>query len=220
MRYVYLVKAGKDQYKIGVSGDVRKRIASLQTSNINLVELVCAKRIADESLAERSLHKKMREFSGNGGKEWFHLSAEQAIEVAIEISNLPSVEIADVITNELKSKISQIIRVYESKIVEEQKLLTEERKRLTEEQEALVSGKKVVSDSGQILRVDRNALRLQGDEKDYREAKRLVIDYQQASASFLQRRMRVGYAKAARLIEKMEEDGIVSPLDGIRREVL
>lgn len=220
MRYVYLVRAGQDQYKIGVSGDVRKRIASLQTSNINLVELVVSKRIVDESSVERHLHKKMREFSGTGGKEWFHLSADQAINVAIEISNIPAVEVADVIINELKGKISQIINTYELKISEEHKQIAEERKRLAEEFSDLEKGKRAIQSSGQILVLDRESMRRDSDEKEYREAKRMVIESRQASASFLQRRMRIGYAKAARLIERMEEDSIVGPLEGIRREVL
>ena len=55
----------------------------------------------------------------------------------------------------------------------------------------------------------------------YEEAKRLVIQSRKASASFLQRRLRVGYARAARIIDLMEERGVVGPGDGAKpREVL
>ncbi len=58
------------------------------------------------------------------------------------------------------------------------------------------------------------------DEK-YEEAVRLVIETRQASISMLQRRLRVGYNRAARMIEMMEKQGIVGPSDGIKpREVL
>ncbi len=58
------------------------------------------------------------------------------------------------------------------------------------------------------------------DEK-YREAVELVLRTRQASISMLQRRLRVGYNRAARMIEMMEEQGIVGPSDGIKpREVL
>ena len=54
----------------------------------------------------------------------------------------------------------------------------------------------------------------------YQEAKRVVIEARKASASLLQRRLRIGYARAARLIDLLEERGVVGPLDGAKpREV-
>jgi len=59
------------------------------------------------------------------------------------------------------------------------------------------------------------------DDDIYKDAIRVVIDSGKASASLLQRRLRVGYARAARLIENMEDQGIIGPADGARsREVL
>jgi S-DNA-T family DNA segregation ATPase FtsK/SpoIIIE len=55
----------------------------------------------------------------------------------------------------------------------------------------------------------------------YEQAKDLVISSGQASASLIQRRLRVGYPRAARMIERMEEEGIVSaPARDGRREVI
>lgn len=52
------------------------------------------------------------------------------------------------------------------------------------------------------------------------EAKQLVIESGKASASLLQRRLKLGYARAARLLDEMEEAGIVGPADGAKpREV-
>lgn len=60
-----------------------------------------------------------------------------------------------------------------------------------------------------------------GDDDMYRDAVRVVIESGKASASLLQRRLRVGYARAARLVEQMEEQGIIGPADGARpRDVL
>lgn len=60
-----------------------------------------------------------------------------------------------------------------------------------------------------------------GDDDMYKDAVRVVVDSGKASASLLQRRLRVGYARAARLIEQMEEQGIIGPADGARpRDVL
>jgi len=60
-----------------------------------------------------------------------------------------------------------------------------------------------------------------GDDDMYKDAVRVVIESGKASASLLQRRLRVGYARAARLVETMEEQGIIGPADGARpRDVL
>ena len=59
------------------------------------------------------------------------------------------------------------------------------------------------------------------DEDMLRDAVRVVIEGRKASTSLLQRRLRIGYGRAARLIEQMEEQGIISSADGNRpREVL
>jgi len=55
----------------------------------------------------------------------------------------------------------------------------------------------------------------------YEEAVRLVVESGKASTSLLQRRLRLGYGRAARLLDLMEKDGIISAPDGSRpREVL
>lgn len=59
-----------------------------------------------------------------------------------------------------------------------------------------------------------------GDDPLYEEAKRVVIEARKASASLLQRRLRIGYARAARLIDMLEEKGVVGPGEGAKpREV-
>jgi S-DNA-T family DNA segregation ATPase FtsK/SpoIIIE len=62
---------------------------------------------------------------------------------------------------------------------------------------------------------------LTGEEDPlYEEAKKVVIESRKASASLLQRRLRVGYARAARLIDILEERGVVGPGEGAKpREV-
>ena len=55
----------------------------------------------------------------------------------------------------------------------------------------------------------------------YEEAKKLVIESKKASSSLLQRRLRVGYARAARLIDILEEKGVIGPGEGAKpREIL
>ena len=57
------------------------------------------------------------------------------------------------------------------------------------------------------------------DEK-YDEALAIVAKDRQASISYIQRRLRIGYNRAARIIETIEREGVVGPSDGVRpREV-
>jgi S-DNA-T family DNA segregation ATPase FtsK/SpoIIIE len=57
-----------------------------------------------------------------------------------------------------------------------------------------------------------------GDEDElderYDDALALVAETKQASISMIQRRLRIGYNRAARIIEKMEQEGVVGPSDG------
>jgi len=59
------------------------------------------------------------------------------------------------------------------------------------------------------------------DDSMYQDAVRAVIEGRKASTSYLQRRLRIGYSRAARLIEEMEEQGVIGQADGNRpRDVL
>ncbi len=60
-----------------------------------------------------------------------------------------------------------------------------------------------------------------GDDELYDEAARLVVAERMGSASYLQRRLRVGFSRAARLIDMLEGDGLLGPAQGSKpREVL
>ena len=59
------------------------------------------------------------------------------------------------------------------------------------------------------------------DDDLYRQAVQIVQTDKKASISYVQRRLRIGYNRAASIIDRMEEEGIVSPADHVgRREVL
>ena len=59
------------------------------------------------------------------------------------------------------------------------------------------------------------------DDELYEEARACVMEAGKASTSYLQRKLKLGYARAARLMDKLEERGVIGPGDGARpREVL
>jgi S-DNA-T family DNA segregation ATPase FtsK/SpoIIIE len=61
----------------------------------------------------------------------------------------------------------------------------------------------------------------EADRATYRQAVEIVLQEQKASTSYIQRRLKLGYNRAARLIDQMEREGIVGPANHVgKREVL
>lgn len=74
-----------------------------------------------------------------------------------------------------------------------------------------------------IVEKKKNAESGGAGERDelFEEAARIIVRHQQGSVSLLQRRLKVGYSRAARLVDELEAAGIVGPFDGSKaREVL
>jgi len=62
---------------------------------------------------------------------------------------------------------------------------------------------------------------MEDDDEMYEEARAIVLEAGKASTSYLQRRLKLGYARAARLMDHLEERGVIGPGDGAKpREVL
>jgi len=80
------------------------------------------------------------------------------------------------------------------------------------------SNKKSGASSTSSSSFDNNA---SNDDEVYEQAVQVVLESGRPSASYIQRQLKVGYNKASRLIEQMEERGIVGPPKGSRgREIL
>ncbi len=74
-----------------------------------------------------------------------------------------------------------------------------------------------------VMEKKRSGYSGSADERDelFNEAAYLLVRHQQGSVSLIQRRMKVGYARAARIVDELEAAGIVGPFDGSKaREVL
>ncbi len=72
-----------------------------------------------------------------------------------------------------------------------------------------------------VIKAQKKSSRLREKDELFDEAVDIILTTGQASVSILQRRMRLGYARAARLIDMMEEEGIVGPYRGSKpREIL
>ena len=86
----------------------------------------------------------------------------------------------------------------------------------------LKSQRKPIYDEQLLAKQDKPAEAMITEKDElYETAKGLVLNTGQASTSFLQRRLRLGYSRAARILDLMEQDGLVGPPQGSRpREVL
>ncbi len=73
-----------------------------------------------------------------------------------------------------------------------------------------------------IMEKKRSGMRGTSNERDefFEEAARLVVRHQQGSVSLLQRRLKVGYSRAARLIDELEAAGVVGPFDGSKARLV
>ncbi|CFX75910.1 DNA translocase FtsK gamma [Syntrophomonas zehnderi OL-4] len=73
----------------------------------------------------------------------------------------------------------------------------------------------------QELELNLDDMPIDADDEMFWEAVKIFVDSQKASVSLLQRKLRVGYARAARLVDAMEERGLVSEIDSNKkREIL
>ncbi|MBM3192779.1 MAG: DNA translocase FtsK [Chlamydiae bacterium] len=71
---------------------------------------------------------------------------------------------------------------------------------------------------------DSDSFETEGDEPSdplYEKALELVLSFRTASTTFLQRKLKIGYARAASLMDELEQNGVISPADGSRpRKIL
>ncbi|MGA2417840.1 MAG: DNA translocase FtsK 4TM domain-containing protein [Candidatus Staskawiczbacteria bacterium] len=105
-------------------------------------------------------------------------------------------------------KVADFIIEQDKKVEEPQSVLVQNLKDALEQHDVKEGS---VGDSGEFFG---------GDDPLFEQVKQIVLETKKASASFLQRRLRIGYSRAARLIDMLEEKGIVGPADGAKpREV-
>ncbi len=116
------------------------------------------------------------------------------------------------------AELSKPVRIQGAYISEE------EMKRVVQE---LTGGEKPVYDDSIVAKPSAGGtMNMFGgptDDQDplFEDAKNLIVEQGKASASFLQRRFKVGYARAARILDELEEAGIIGPADGAKpREIL
>lgn len=135
-----------------------------------------------------------------GGAEKL-LGAGDMLYLSGDMSKPMRIQAPYITEGEVKKVVAHIVKTYESEIGDEIDLDSTEK-------DALIFSSTVADD---------------GDEEDelFEEARQTVIEAGKASTSYLQRKLRVGYARAARLMDILEERGIIGEADGSKpREIL
>jgi DNA segregation ATPase FtsK/SpoIIIE-like protein len=198
VKYIYLVRAGESTFKVGISANIINRLRELQTSNASIIELITCVPVSDALKVESDLHKYLEHQKADANNEWFVLSPKQALDLAVKINGLGGSELAKHIT--MRSLLYRQERL-ENKF---NKLEEKTKSRL----EQIRPAKRVV----EIKSEPQEPIEF-GPYVDplLAEAEEVIKKAERASASFLQRKLRIGYARAARLLDTLEEQGIVSP---------
>lgn len=194
MKYIYMLKGGDDCYKVGIAKDVRRRVSEIQTSNPHVIEVVTAKLVQNAEASEHAVHMYLAERKADGGREWFHLTSAQALDVCVLIHKYPDAITADEITTH--------------ELLKENRDLFE---RVNTKLDAIVDAAHIITrnDSDPMPTTKSIARGIQ-DDMLQEEAMRIFKSDGKASTSLLQRKLKIGYGRAARVMDDLEAAGLVS----------
>ncbi len=130
------------------------------------------------------------------------LGAGDMLYLSGKMSQPQRIQSAYISEEETKAVVKYLVESYESEIPNEINLTGENQK-------------------NSIFEATLDDEKMEDEDDLYEEAKQTVIEADKASTSYLQRKLGVGYARAARLIDMLEERGVIGPGSGAKpREVL
>jgi DNA segregation ATPase FtsK/SpoIIIE-like protein len=208
MKYVYILKAGSDHYKVGITADVVKRLKSIQTGNAYKVYVVAVRLCKDASKVEKKLHERLAAMSTAGGTEWFELSPADVVRVCILLNLESQVDIyGEAQLSSMAAEQLELLKVININVLS----MTN----TSNMQVNLSNNIGIVSPT--ISREERDEVE---NNRLYQEAWKEVTIANKASTSMLQRRLRIGYGRASRIIDQLCEDNIIGAEDGARPRVV
>lgn len=205
MKYVYMLWAVEKHYKVGVAINMTKRLANIQTANPNVVEVVTAKLVDNAEEVEGNIHTLLHSMKANGGKEWFELTPNQAVDLAVHINKNPEVDVSEQISLNTVMKHQR----WQQKLIDK-KLDT-----------IINSYQKNKTVAHPVTQITDKSIPLkptieEQKRQDMEAALEIIKTENKASTSLLQRRLHIGYGRAARIIDELEEAGYISKPNGAK----
>jgi len=175
---------------------------STQRPSVNVITGLIKANVPSRVALQVSSQIDSRTILDTGGAEKL-LGAGDMLYLGGEMSKPQRIQSSYISEVELKRVVKYLADTYQNDVPQEINLSTAE------------NDKNVLFDSS----FDDEGL---GEEDDmYEDAKQAVLEAGKASTSYIQRKLRVGYSRAARLIDMLEERGVIGPGDGAKpREVL
>lgn len=175
---------------------------STQRPSVNVITGLIKANVPSRVALQVSSQIDSRTILDTGGAEKL-LGAGDMLYLGGEMSKPQRIQSSYISEVELKRVVKYLADTYQDAIPHEINLATAE------------NDKNVLFDSS----FDNDSL--EEDDDMYEDAKQAVLEAGKASTSYIQRKLRVGYSRAARLIDMLEERGVIGPGDGAKpREVL
>jgi len=201
-KLVYLLECGEKYYKIGIAQRMKKRLSSIRTGNPFPVHVVTRCLVKEAHRLEKEFHHRLKKRKVSG--EWFNLSPEEVIEICI-IINSP-------FKQKLFYRRPKMLEFGSKKVMDSnRKLWTIRRQGLYEEP---IEPMTLVGEKKLEQLIPNVKYKLPDDAELITSAEFEIDKYGIASASFLQRKLSIGYARAARILDKLESRGFIGPSDG------
>lgn len=180
-------------------------ILSTQRPSVNVITGLIKANIPSRIALQVASQIDSRTILDMGGAEKL-LGAGDMLYLSGEMSQPARIQSAYISENETKAVVKYLVDSYENEIPSEINL----------------TGENVgAASKNNIFEATIDDEKMEEDDDLYEEAKQTVLEAGKASTSYLQRKLGIGYARAARLIDILEERGIIGPGSGAKpREVL
>ena len=211
----------------GIAANVKSRVSGLQSHNPVRIDIVASKLVEQAYEAEQELHRSLADMRAEGANEWFKLTPEQAIELAITMNKYPDLDISERVTlaaivkqqrrtqRVVETKLDYVINSYQRHFAERK------RRETAKESPAPAAPKPELVEHSDPVEVtesqkpDPIRKRLIQLDEDVKRALVVIESEGKASTSMLQGRLSMGYGRAARVIDELESRGFITSLNGI-----